>query len=315
LLVASCFLLLAFFFFSFLSPYSIAPLVVSLAPGTLTTGDLVSLLPMLDPMVVLELNPTQLLQVLENGVSQWPALEGRFPCVSGVSFDFLTTAPSGSRVVKDSVLVRGRSLVEHGEQAMFTLCTKQYLSKGKDGYNVFADCKIIIDDEEMPPLGTMVRRFFLELSVLNEFRKPLKPYCVFSNKMIQRIRERFVFMKKSKSSDGISKLDTSNESRTSYTFEEDGGSSATKTKALPDPRSRSGSGSRPSGSINQEDFLRNASSSTELWNPRTRVHGSGSTVGRTSPPPRNISAPPRPLPSRNIMQIRPRVEGRIKALP
>ena len=46
-------------------------------PGTLTTGDLVALLPMLDPMVVLELNGVQLLQVLENGVSQWPALEGR----------------------------------------------------------------------------------------------------------------------------------------------------------------------------------------------------------------------------------------------
>ena len=58
--------------------------------------------------------------------------------------------------MKESVLVRGRTLAEHGVGKMFTLCTKQYLSKGKDGYNVFGKCKIIIDEEEMPPLGTMV---------------------------------------------------------------------------------------------------------------------------------------------------------------
>ena len=55
--------------------------------------------------------------------------------------------------MKESVLVRGRTLAEHGVDKMFTLCTKQYLSKGKDGYNVFGKCKIIIDEEEMPPLG------------------------------------------------------------------------------------------------------------------------------------------------------------------
>ena len=46
-------------------------------------------------------------------------------------------------------MVRGRTLAEHGVDKMFTLCTKQYLSKGKDGYNVFGKCKIIIDEEEM----------------------------------------------------------------------------------------------------------------------------------------------------------------------
>jgi 5'-nucleotidase len=161
-------------------------------PGLLTTGDLVSLLPMLDPMVVLELCPTQLLEVLENGVSQWPALEGRFPCVSGVSFDFNQTAPSGSRVIRDSVCLRGKTLLEHGEDAKFTLATKQYLAKGKDGYTVFADCKVVIDEEEMPPLGTMVRHFFLELAVLNQFRMPAKGSgCVFSSRGIERVKERF----------------------------------------------------------------------------------------------------------------------------
>jgi 5'-nucleotidase len=168
-------------------------------PGPFTTGDLVSLLPMLDPMVVLELDAVQLELVLNNGVSQWPALEGRFPCVAGVTFDYDQNGPSGSRVVKDSIRVRGKTLAEHGEGAMFTLATKQYLAKGKDGYNVFADCKVVIDEEEMPPLGTMVRRFFLELAVLNQFRTPLHGNnCVFTNRALQRVKERF---KESLSSD------------------------------------------------------------------------------------------------------------------
>lgn len=42
----------------------------------------VSILPMMDESVVLEVNGAQLLQALENGVSQYPALEGRFPQAS-----------------------------------------------------------------------------------------------------------------------------------------------------------------------------------------------------------------------------------------
>ena len=37
---------------------------------------------MLDPLVLLDVTGDQLCQALENGVSQWPKLEGRFPKVS-----------------------------------------------------------------------------------------------------------------------------------------------------------------------------------------------------------------------------------------
>ena len=36
---------------------------------------------MLDPLVLLDVTGDQLCQALENGVSQWPKLEGRFPQV------------------------------------------------------------------------------------------------------------------------------------------------------------------------------------------------------------------------------------------
>lgn len=44
--------------------------------------------PMMDPMIVLAATGEQVWKALENGVSQWPKLEGRFPQVSGLRFAF-----------------------------------------------------------------------------------------------------------------------------------------------------------------------------------------------------------------------------------
>lgn len=60
--------------------------------------DLLTILPMMDPLVLLDVTGDQLCQALENGVSQWPKLEGRFPQVSGITFAFDPSQPSGSRV-------------------------------------------------------------------------------------------------------------------------------------------------------------------------------------------------------------------------
>jgi hypothetical protein len=44
--------------------------------GTLTVGDLRTILPFLDPTVVLELDANNLWDALESGLSMWPAQEG-----------------------------------------------------------------------------------------------------------------------------------------------------------------------------------------------------------------------------------------------
>lgn len=51
--------------------------------GPITLGDLVAILPYMDPTLVLECTGTQILAGLENGVSMYPRMEGRFPQVSG----------------------------------------------------------------------------------------------------------------------------------------------------------------------------------------------------------------------------------------
>ena len=89
--------------------------------------------------------------------------------------------------------VGGVPLGEAGSSAKkYTLATKQYLAKGKDGYVTFADCPVLVDEEEMAPLGTMVRRYFQELAVVNAFRSPVHgDACVFSRRTAALVREKF----------------------------------------------------------------------------------------------------------------------------
>ena len=90
--------------------------------------DLTALLPLLDPLVVIELTGEQLAEALENGVSAWPALEGRWPLTSGVRFAFDCAKPAGSRVIRGSVMVGGELL---DPARTYTLLTKEYLATGK----------------------------------------------------------------------------------------------------------------------------------------------------------------------------------------
>ncbi len=134
-----------------------------LPAGVIRMKDFVAMLPMCDALVVLEMSGAQLRVALENGVSQYPRLEGRFPQVSGVSFTFDASLPPNSRIVGD-IKVGGHVALPH---ATFKVAVKEYMSKGKDGYNVLADCKVLVDSEHAPCLPTLVRNAFTELSIVN----------------------------------------------------------------------------------------------------------------------------------------------------
>ncbi len=56
--------------------------------GEFRLRDLVAILPMVDNLVVIEVTGAQLVEALENGVSKYPALEGRFPQVNKCFVDF-----------------------------------------------------------------------------------------------------------------------------------------------------------------------------------------------------------------------------------
>ena len=140
--------------------------------GPLRHRDLVILLPLIDHLTVLSLTGEQLLAALENGVSKYPMLEGRFPQVSGVSFEFDPRLPPGARVAIERVFVGGQPLVKDRQ---YSVAVKEYLAQGKDGYSIFLKGKVIRDSEDCPVLPTLLRNTFKAIRVLNCFSRTPSP--------------------------------------------------------------------------------------------------------------------------------------------
>lgn len=124
-----------------------------LPKGPITVRDMHDLLPMADPLAVVEMTADGLLKALENGVSKYPAMEGRFPCVDGVRFSFDPKKSPGERIVEGSVSIFDKKSEEYKPLDMnrkYKVCSKAYLIKGKDGYESFVDAPVVMDDEMCP---------------------------------------------------------------------------------------------------------------------------------------------------------------------
>jgi 5'-nucleotidase len=102
----------------------------------------------------------KVVEALENGVSMYPKLEGRFPCVAGVTFTFDPTLPPNARVLASSVKVGGEPVDLARE---YSVAVKAYLRQGKDGYTVFTKGRLISDEEDCPIIPTLIRNSFKAL--------------------------------------------------------------------------------------------------------------------------------------------------------
>jgi len=154
--------------------------------GPFTLGDLMAILPMIDCMVVISIRGAQVIEALENGVSMVPKMEGRFPQVSGVSFIFDPSLPPRQRVLPGSVLVNGEPIVM---DRTYKLCTKPYLADGKDGYDVFKQCPVIVPEENGIPIVTAVRNHMRCLQVLNVWDPKVRVHKfarAWSNKSLKK---------------------------------------------------------------------------------------------------------------------------------
>ncbi|KAF5300545.1 hypothetical protein FQR65_LT09166 [Abscondita terminalis] len=140
--------------------------------GDFTLRDLINIIPMRDPLVVLRVSGKQVLATLENAVSQYPKLEGRFPQVAGVSFAFDPRKPSGQRV--DPNLIRiGDEYINM--QQTYRLATKYYLHGGNDGFTMLKDAQVEIDEGECPELGLAIQNHFQAINMrMGKTRKQSK---------------------------------------------------------------------------------------------------------------------------------------------
>lgn len=103
-----------------------------LKAGDITKKNLYTLLPFPNTLVVIEVTGEELRQALESGVSKVETGEGRFPQISGMSFTYNPSKPSGQRVVE--VKVGGQPL---DLKKTYKVATNDFLATGGDGYESF----------------------------------------------------------------------------------------------------------------------------------------------------------------------------------
>jgi hypothetical protein len=141
-------------------------------PGVLRLKDIMNCFPFEDPVVVLQVSGKAIIEALENSVSLYPALEGRFPQVSNIIFTFDPLSPTGSRV--KTVKVGGQPL---NLDRIYTLATRGYMARGKDGYDSLliksggGTADEVIAEENGMLISTIIRQYFLSLKVLRKWKQ------------------------------------------------------------------------------------------------------------------------------------------------
>jgi 5'-nucleotidase len=109
----------------------------SIDEGELTMGEVLTVLPFQNTLATFEITGAGLLEALENGVSQYDKVAGRFPQVAGMTFTFNKDAEVGSRISDVMVQAADGTFGPIDANATYGVVTNNYVRQGGDGYNVF----------------------------------------------------------------------------------------------------------------------------------------------------------------------------------
>jgi 2',3'-cyclic-nucleotide 2'-phosphodiesterase (5'-nucleotidase family) len=110
-------------------------------PFPITRGQVLTVLPFGNIVVTLDVTGEELKTMLENGVSAMPAVNGRFPQVSGLCFTYDIAAPPGSRVTSavmaDAAGNCTATTVDLTGGSTYEIAENDFMANGGDGYPVF----------------------------------------------------------------------------------------------------------------------------------------------------------------------------------
>lgn len=106
----------------------------SIDAGEVTMGEVLTVLPFQNTLSTFQVTGAQLVEALENGVSQHEEGAGRFPQVAGMSFAFDPKAEAGSRI--SDVMIAGAPI---DLEKTYGAVSNNYVRNGGDGYAMFKD--------------------------------------------------------------------------------------------------------------------------------------------------------------------------------
>ncbi|KAK6527814.1 hypothetical protein TWF694_004793 [Orbilia ellipsospora] len=140
-------------------------------PGVIRIKDLLDCFPFQDPCVVIKISGEKIIAAFENAFSKVPALEGRFPQVSGIRVTYDPEAEPYKRV-RDVQIASREDPAKYEpleKDKFYTMATREYMQRGKEGNEMMADCEVIVNAESGLLLSTILRQYFLSLKILGSW--------------------------------------------------------------------------------------------------------------------------------------------------
>ncbi|RDE09109.1 bifunctional metallophosphatase/5'-nucleotidase [Pelagibacterium lacus] len=111
----------------------------SIDAGEITMGEAITVLPFSNTLATVEISGADVIDALENGVSDIENGAGRFPQVAGLKYAYTLANPVGERVSDVQVQDEAGEWVAIDEDATYTVVTNNYMRGGGDGYGTFAE--------------------------------------------------------------------------------------------------------------------------------------------------------------------------------
>lgn len=133
----------------------------SIDAGEITIGDVLTVLPFSNTLATVQISGADVIEALENGVSDIENGAGRFAQVAGLKYSYTLAEPAGSRVSDVLVKGDGDTWVPIDEEATYTIVTNNYVRGGGDGYGTFAEGENPYDFG--PPLEQVVAEYIAKL--------------------------------------------------------------------------------------------------------------------------------------------------------
>jgi 5'-nucleotidase len=126
-------------------------------PGPVTRYDLVQIHPFGNVICTIAVSGRIVVAALEHAFSRLPATAGQFLQVSGMTLRIDLNAPAGSRV--RDVRVQGQPL-DTGKT--YTVALPDFMLLGGDGFQMFAEQRVLVDPESGPSMAMALEKFVSE---------------------------------------------------------------------------------------------------------------------------------------------------------